>query len=263
MNTAQNGDVEIAFETIGEGFPLVMLHGFTLAGASWRTLGYVAPLMAAGRQVVLIDTRGHGASGKPRDPAAYAIHHRTADILAVLDALSIARADVWGYSMGGWITLGLMRDHPHRLRRAVVGGVHPYAESMAFYRDAIAPGLDHWAGLVERLAGAPLDAATRAALLANDREALAAAVAFDRDDMSDAVAAAGVPMLLYAGEADPVLVPLRRFAAAIGAGFVGIESLNHIQTLLHPERILPHVSEFLGAAGGANDLARAGSGRSA
>jgi pimeloyl-ACP methyl ester carboxylesterase len=238
----------IAYEVVGEGLPIVLLHGFSDARASWREHGYVDALVAAGRQAILIDARGHGDSLKPLDPADYALEHRVADVIAVLDRLGIERADLWGYSMGGWIALGLVRDFPERVRSAIVGGAHPYAQRMAFYREAVVGGLEGWAATVERLAGRPLPG-TRARVLANDVHALAAAVADDREDIS-ADLATGMPLLLYAGLADPVHEPASRFAEAAGARFVGLPDRNHIQALLDTEAILPEALAFLSAASG-------------
>jgi pimeloyl-ACP methyl ester carboxylesterase len=63
--------VPIAYSVYGAGAPLVLLHGFTETSASWEEIGHIEPFLRAGRQVVLIDARGHGASGKPHEPGAY------------------------------------------------------------------------------------------------------------------------------------------------------------------------------------------------
>ena len=69
----------------------------------------------ADRQLILLDARGHGASDKPHDPAAYDLRLRVGDVTAVLDDLEIRRADYFGYSMGGWIGFGLAKHAPVRL----------------------------------------------------------------------------------------------------------------------------------------------------
>jgi pimeloyl-ACP methyl ester carboxylesterase len=63
--------VQIAYTVLGEGAPIVLFHGFTETAASWQEAGYADRFVQAGRQVVLIDCRGHGGSGKPHDAAAY------------------------------------------------------------------------------------------------------------------------------------------------------------------------------------------------
>jgi pimeloyl-ACP methyl ester carboxylesterase len=80
----------------------VLVHGFTDSLEGWREYGYVEELKNEHR-VVLLDSRGHGASDKPHDPQAYGLELSTTDVLAVLDDLSIDEAHYFGYSLGGWV----------------------------------------------------------------------------------------------------------------------------------------------------------------
>jgi pimeloyl-ACP methyl ester carboxylesterase len=83
----------------------------------------IAALVGAGRRVVALDCRGHGESGKPHDPAAYAGTAMADDVIAVLDHLAIPEADIMGYSMGGFLTASLLVRHPSRFRSAILAGV--------------------------------------------------------------------------------------------------------------------------------------------
>jgi pimeloyl-ACP methyl ester carboxylesterase len=87
--------------------------------------GYVEALRPD-YQLILVDARGHGASDKPHEPAAYALSLRVSDIVAVLDALHLSTAHFWGYSMGAvdWVWHGEVctRTSPrpdHRRHRSV------------------------------------------------------------------------------------------------------------------------------------------------
>ena len=91
MITISPDGVPIAYSVIGDGPPLVLLHGFTETAASWQEAGYVDRFLRAGRQVVLIDCRGHGQSGKPREAASYTGERRAQDVIAVLDAIEVER----------------------------------------------------------------------------------------------------------------------------------------------------------------------------
>lgn len=88
MPNATHGDIRIHYEIEGEGPPFVLHHGSFAYGADWRDLGYVEELRR-GNQLILIDARGHGASFKPHDSAAYAMVLRVSDVIAVLDHLQI------------------------------------------------------------------------------------------------------------------------------------------------------------------------------
>src|SRR5687767_14898992 len=114
----------IAYEALGEGPPVVLVHGFGASRAiTWANTNWYQTLMRAGRCLVAIDCRGHGQSGKPHEPSSYEEGLMASDILAVLETLAIERADIMGYSMGGYLAIRLMHDSPLRLRRVVLAGV--------------------------------------------------------------------------------------------------------------------------------------------
>jgi pimeloyl-ACP methyl ester carboxylesterase len=123
MPTIDSRGVPIQYEVVGEGQPIVLVHGYSSSfDGNWRTTGWVDFLTAQGRQVIGLDCRGHGMSGKPRAPAAYAGNQMPDDVVAVLDAIGLDQVDIMGYSMGGWITLNLVSRHSGRFRSAAVGG---------------------------------------------------------------------------------------------------------------------------------------------
>jgi pimeloyl-ACP methyl ester carboxylesterase len=108
----------------GAGDPVVLVHGFASTHAvNWVNTGWVKTLHRAGRRVVALDNRGHGMSEKLYDPAAYATPAMAADVLALMDHLSLPRADVMGYSMGARITAFVALAEPRRVRSALLGGL--------------------------------------------------------------------------------------------------------------------------------------------
>ena len=124
MQRFQHDGVEIAFLDEGEGDPIVLVHGFaSTAEVNWLYPGWIKTLTAAGRRVVALDNRGHGASSKLYDPAAYRSVRMAEDVRALLDHLDLARTDVMGYSMGARITAFFALAYPTRLRRALFGGL--------------------------------------------------------------------------------------------------------------------------------------------
>jgi pimeloyl-ACP methyl ester carboxylesterase len=116
--------VEIAFLDEGEGEPVVLVHGFASnKEVNWVNPGWVTTLTRAGRRVIALDNRGHGASSKLYDPPAYHSATMAEDVRALLDHLGLARADVMGYSMGARNTAFLAFAHGDRVRSAIFGGL--------------------------------------------------------------------------------------------------------------------------------------------
>ena len=100
------------------------MHGFaSTKDVNWVYPTWVSHLRKAGRRVIALDHRGHGASTKLYDAEDYHIGIMATDVLALMDHLSIAQSDVMGYSLGGRITALLAQRHADRLRRAILGGI--------------------------------------------------------------------------------------------------------------------------------------------
>lgn len=124
MLTFQSDGVEIAYIDEGSGDPILLSHGFASnATVNWVDTGWVRHLVRDGRRVIALDNRGHGASSKFYDPAAYGAPVMAEDARRLLDHLGIQRADVMGYSMGARLSAFLALAHPDRVRSLVFGGL--------------------------------------------------------------------------------------------------------------------------------------------
>lgn len=100
----------------GEGAPLVLIHGVASKAGDWSPI--LSPL-AQQHRIYAIDLLGYGESDKPKD-ADYSITLETNIVRGAMDALHIARADIAGWSMGGWIAMKLAAENPERVRRLVL-----------------------------------------------------------------------------------------------------------------------------------------------
>jgi pimeloyl-ACP methyl ester carboxylesterase len=244
MAYAHQGGVRVHYDVVGEGPALLLHHGFSSRGDTWRQFGYLEPL-ARRHRVILIDARGHGDSDKPHDPAAYALANRVADVLAVLDAAGVERAHFLGYSMGGWIGFGLAAQAPARLASLIVGGAHPYAD--ASWRGFRAPGATEPARFLAAFAtaiGEPIPEVVHPLVLQNDLVALAAS-AGDRPSQEPVLGHIQVPCLLYAGERDARHALIRRAAGAAGAAFVTLPAVGHVDGMARADLAVPEVERFL------------------
>lgn len=111
--------VSIHYRVYGNGPDVILIHGLTsTAEDNWDT---TVPVLSAEYRVVTLDVRGHGKSDGPHVTGAYG-KNMVADIIRLMDHLSIDRPHVVGYSMGGTLALNLAVDHPQRVRSLVVAG---------------------------------------------------------------------------------------------------------------------------------------------
>jgi pimeloyl-ACP methyl ester carboxylesterase len=114
---------KIHFEVFGEGEPIILVHGWSLnIESNWKSTGWIEALQAV-RQVIVIDIRGHGSSDKPYVQEAYSYSRMAQDILAVMDHLGIARADVLGYSLGSFSGVHLLGHNQDRLKSVIMMGI--------------------------------------------------------------------------------------------------------------------------------------------
>ncbi|MEQ0561750.1 alpha/beta fold hydrolase [Amycolatopsis sp. NEAU-NG30] len=112
--------LELSYRELGEGRPLVLLHGFTGDSRQWLDHGPAAALAERGHRVVLPDLRGHGDSPAPDDPAAYPPDVLVDDGLALIAHLGLDGYDLGGYSLGGRVALRML-VRGARPARAIVG----------------------------------------------------------------------------------------------------------------------------------------------
>ncbi|MCS6711129.1 alpha/beta hydrolase [Brachybacterium sp. EF45031] len=254
------GGVRLAVDATGHGDPVVLLHGSLLSRAVWRGSGYVQPLLQAGYQVVRMDLRGHGRSDAPHDPAAYTQDAFVEDLLAMLRALDLERVAVIGYSIGARVALTAALSAPQQVRGIVCLGGSAARQQGALDR-IFFPGAVHTLrekgmeafcraqGLGPEVSGERA-AATRAAFLASDPQAMAAM--FTATDATAAVpeedlASCQVPALWMAGDRDvPRVEESRQAAERMPLGrFVVLPGRDHGGTLVPPGPVLDEILPFL------------------
>jgi pimeloyl-ACP methyl ester carboxylesterase len=123
-NSFQTSDgIEIVWREVGQGRPLVLIHGFmSEADTNWIKYGHASALADAGFRVIMPDLRAHGLSGKPHDPSHYPPDILADDQFALLAHLGIEKYDLGGYSLGGR-TVSRMLARGARPGRAIISGM--------------------------------------------------------------------------------------------------------------------------------------------
>jgi pimeloyl-ACP methyl ester carboxylesterase len=115
--------VELLWHELGEGRPVVLLHGlFSNAETNWLKFGHAAEIASRGFRLIMPDLRGHGASGAPHDPGHYPPDILARDGFELLAHLGLEHYDLGGYSLGGR-TAARMAILGARPRRLVVSGM--------------------------------------------------------------------------------------------------------------------------------------------
>src|SRR5262245_61415709 len=216
------------YQSEGAGPALVLQHGFTDSLESWYEFGYVEALKHDYR-LILVDARGHGASDKPHDATAYEPKRLVADLIAVLDDLTIPTAHFFGYSMGGRIGFALAKYASERCSSLILGGAHPYQQTQAPFDAGLQILKQGLQGMVAISTAA--DSPTRKArLLANDVEALIASWIgrMKSPSLEEVLPTMMMPCLLYAGEADANYPGAKECCKYMpNMTFVSLPGLNH------------------------------------
>jgi pimeloyl-ACP methyl ester carboxylesterase len=112
---------ELAWRSVGDGRPLVLLHGLMGSGALLASNGPALAFSEHGFRVILPDLRGHGDSARRHDPACYPPDVLADDGLALIEHLGLDDYDLGGYSLGGKLVLRLLARGA-RPAHAIVGG---------------------------------------------------------------------------------------------------------------------------------------------
>lgn len=267
MSAASEASIAWAVTERGTGRPLLLLHGFTGAGASW---GDHLDAFAGHARVLAPDLPGHGLTAVPSTAAAMSVE-ATADALEVyLADESALPACVLGYSMGARIALRLAAAHPAAVEGLILespsAGIADPEQRVArraadeelaarIERDGIADFVTSWERnpvFATHAALAPAVAACQRAIrLRSDPRGLAASLRGagqgTMEPLHDRLADITATTLVIAGALDAIGRPrAEQVAAGIpGARFVVLEGAGHTPHLEAPAAFRRLVTEFL------------------
>lgn len=233
MDYFQSDGLRLAYRVVGEGAPIVLVHGFASThDVNWVATGWSRALVDSGRRVIMADGRGHGASDKPYDEADYTLEAMAGDVIALMDHLGEPGADLMGYSMGGMVSLVAAALYPDRFDRVIAAGIGERLLDRNKDASDVVKALLANDGVV--VGGR---AAQMFRLFADqnkqDRAALAACFAAVRADFPEALLARIVrPVLIVAGETDDAAGAAGPLAARIPNGTsYTVPKRDHMRTV--------------------------------
>lgn len=114
---AETNSIRMHYVEQGDGYPVLLLHGFPEIWYSWRY--QITALAEAGFHAIAPDLRGYGETDAPPGVESYTIHHLVGDLTGLLDALGYEKAAVVGHDWGGVIVWQWALLAPERLERVV------------------------------------------------------------------------------------------------------------------------------------------------
>ncbi|MDQ0378262.1 alpha/beta fold hydrolase [Amycolatopsis thermophila] len=240
--TARDG-CRLAYREVGEGRPLVLIHGyFSTSQVNWVSYGHAEHLAGLGFRVIMLDLRGHGESAKPHDPAAYPPDVLADDGFDLLGHLGLTGYDLGGYSLGGRTTIRML-VRGARPRRAVVAGMGLHAVehtggSNAHFREVLTNLGSFERGTREWRAEAFFKQ------IGGDREALLHILDTSVDTPRVTLQHLETPTLVVAGIDDPHNRTAPDLAEALPHGRYATVPGNHLSAVAQPE-LGQAIGEFL------------------
>ncbi|MGZ9587294.1 alpha/beta fold hydrolase [Paenibacillus marinisediminis] len=253
-----NEHFALEVKDIGEGVPIILLHGFCGSSDYWKS---TASILSKRFRVLMPDLRGHGHSDAPS--GAYTIEQMADDIVDLAEKLSLERFVLLGHSLGGYITLSLAERYSDRLlgfglvhstgypdseearanRLKAVEGIQ--AGGIEAFVDGLVPKLFHPALLSQH--SHLIEQALEIGYNTPPQGAIGAALAMrERVDRTAVMSETKQPLLLVAGEGDAV-VPQERLFTASGENVMQevIPGAGHMGMMETPDLMAAAIERFM------------------
>lgn len=226
--------MELAYRELGEGRPLVLIHGyFSTAMVNWVRYGHAAAIAARGRRVIMPDLRGHGDSAKPHAVAAYPPDMLADDGEALIEHLGLTDYDLGGYSLGARTTLRMLVRGATPSRAVIAGmgleGILRATGRSGYFRRILTNLGTFPRGSAEWMSESFLKT------VGGDPEALLHVLDTFVDTPREALAGIAMPVLVLAGTEDNDNGSAEALAAAIPKGRYLAVPGNHMSAVAKPE----------------------------
>ena len=260
MTTTRIDDIELAYDDVGVGHAVVLIHGYPFNRSLWTEQ---TDALTSRFRVVTPDLRGFGESDSSEGPVT--MNRMAQDVAELMDQLGIEQAVIGGLSMGGYVALAFIKQFPSRVKALVLADTRAQAdteegkqtrhqqadkalsEGMAGIADAMLPKLltpdtvSKRPEVVKRV---------RDMMLKTKPQGAASALLgmAERDDLSDFISTIRVPTMIVVGRED-ALTPLadsEKMQSKIAPSrLVVIENAGHVSNLEQTEQFNFALIRFL------------------
>jgi pimeloyl-ACP methyl ester carboxylesterase len=125
MQRARLRGIEMAYDSVGSGQVVLLLHGFPFNRSMWRAQ---VEALSDRYRVITPDLRGFGETGAPSDGPA-TMREMAEDVAALMDELGVERFTLGGLSMGGYVAFAFYRHFPLRVRNLILADTRPQGDT--------------------------------------------------------------------------------------------------------------------------------------
>jgi pimeloyl-ACP methyl ester carboxylesterase len=243
MTYAPVNGLRLYYEIHGGGRPLVLLHGGLMTID--LNFGPLLEPLAAGRQVIAVELQGHGHTADTGRPMT--IEALAGDVVALLDHLGAAEADLFGFSLGGLVACAVAVGAPSRVGKLICASADPHRppgrESVPLDEDRMPTQADFQAMRDAYEAVAPDPAHF------DEFAARASAMVHEFPGWTDELRSLRVPTLLVYGDRDfsPLPDVVEMFGLLPNAQLAVLPGTTHMGVTRRTGELLALITPFLGA----------------
>lgn len=262
MNKINVREIVLAYDDVGSGQAVVLLHGYPFNRSMWREQ---LETLKANYRVITPDLRGLGESSVTAEPAT--MDEMAEDVAALLDELQINHVTLGGLSMGGYVAFAFYSRFPSRVHALILADTRPQSDTEEARRNRLSQAQkilkDGMQSIADDFLKKVLTPATisqkpeivervREMIIETNPQGAASALrgmALRRDHMA-LLSEIDVPALIIVGSEDKLTTPhdaelmhreIRNSHLEI------IEDASHLSNLEQPERFNRAIKDFLGA----------------
>jgi pimeloyl-ACP methyl ester carboxylesterase len=241
MAYASVNGLQLYYEVHGSGRPLVLLHGGLMTID--LNFGPMLEPLAASRQVIAVETQGHGHTADTGRPMT--IEALAGDVVALLDHLGIGQADLFGFSLGGLVACAVAVSSPARVGKLIVASADahrpPGRQSAPLTEDLLPTQADFAAWREAYVAVAPDPAHFEEFAARNG------ATVHQFGGWTDELRSLQMPTLLIFGDRDFTPLPdvVELFELLPNAQLAVLPGTTHVGVTRRPGEVLALITSFL------------------